>query len=77
MLWKLQVMLSADEIRNALQAVVWMYLSAEVRHKMVKQYCTGYEWRFDSSNRRWCDTVEGMHLNLGLSLVDTTSIKVR
>ena len=57
LLWKLQVMLSADEIRNALQAVVWMYLSAEVRHKMVKQYCAGYEWRFDSSNRRWCDTV--------------------
>lgn len=48
-LWQLWVMLSADDIRNMLAAVVWMYLIAEVRYTAVKQYCTGYEWL-------WCDT---------------------
>lgn len=42
-------MLSADDIRNMLAAVVWMYLIAEVRYTTVKQYCTGCEWL-------WCDT---------------------
>lgn len=55
LLWKLQVMLSADEIRNMLQAVVWLYLSVEVGHKMVKQYFTAYKWCFDSSNQLWYD----------------------
>lgn len=43
-LCKLWVMLSAEEIRNMLEAVVWMYLIAEVRYTMVRQYCTGCEW---------------------------------
>lgn len=49
--WKLQRMLGTDEIRNMLQAVVWVYFSAEVRDKMVKQYCTGCVWLFDTSNQ--------------------------
>lgn len=36
-LCKLWVMLSAEEIRNMLEAVVWMYLIAEVRYTMVRQ----------------------------------------
>lgn len=59
-LCKLWVMLSAEEIRNMLEAVVWMYLIAEVRYTMVRQYCTGCEWL-------WCDTGERMHSNLGLA----------
>lgn len=43
-LCKLWVMLSAEEIKNMLEAVVWMYLMAEVRYMTVRQYCTAYEW---------------------------------
>lgn len=50
-------MLSANEIRNTLQAVVWMYLSAEVRRKRVNRYCIGYERHVNSSHQLWCDTV--------------------
>lgn len=59
LLWKLQVMLGSDELRNTLQAVAWVYLSAEVRHKTVKQYCTGYKWLFDRCNQLHCDIVGG------------------
>lgn len=43
-MWKLWVMLGADEMRNMLKAVVWLYLIAKVRYTTVKQFCTGYEW---------------------------------